>query len=60
MLHAVLLEDGVALVDGTGHTVHRELEGTGDHIGDLGMGVVVQCADRALFKGVLHAHQPSV
>lgn len=57
MLHAVLLEDGVALVDGTGHAVHRELEGTGDHIGDLGVGVVVQCADRALFKGVLHAHQ---
>ena len=56
MLHAVLLEDGVALVDGTGHTVHRELEGTGD-IGDLGVGMVVQCADRALFKGVLLAHQ---
>ena len=50
MLHAVLLEDGVALVDGTGHTVHCELEGTGDHIGDLGVGVVVQCADRAFSK----------
>ena len=60
MLHAVLLEDGVALVDGTGHAVHRELEGTGDHIGDLGVGWWCSGADRALSK-VFSTHiRPSV
>ena len=57
MLHTVLLEDGVPGADRSGHTVHRERKRSRNHIGDLGMGVVVQCSHRTCFKGVFHAHQ---
>ena len=34
-----------------------KFERTRHHIGDLGVGVVMQCAHGPLFEGVLHAHQ---
>ena len=57
MLHAVLLQDGITGPHGVSHAVHSELERTRHHIGDLSVGVMVECAHSPLLEGVLHAHQ---
>ena len=57
VLHAVLFQNGIPCPHSVGHAVHREIERTRHHIGDLGVGVVMQCAHGPLFEGVLHTHQ---
>jgi len=56
MRHTVLLAEGVALADLAGFAADGEAEAARGHVGDLRVGVLVQCADRALVEGVFHAH----
>ena len=54
VLHAVLLQDGVPCPHRAGHAVHREIERTRHHIGDLGVGVVMQSPTAPFRSGSPH------
>ena len=55
VLHAVLFQDGVTSRTVWVSAVHRELERTRHHIGDLGVGMMVECA-HGPFSKVFSTH----